>query len=258
MSSPGFNESVVIPREELSFEKAFLVIGVPGVGLVSKLAVDQMIRATKARPVAKLYSPHYPNQVLALNSGKLKAFSSDFYLAEVNGANLLFMKSDLQPMTVEGQYEVAAKALKYFKSVGGKVVLSFAGYVTPGVKKPGVIVSSNSKKLLGVLEEHGAKKPGVKAIPIVGLAGLMPSVARAHGLHGACLLVESTGAPLDAAAAKKAVSVVGELFSKKIDCKGIDARAKNAQKVLSQLKSQEKPKPAGAPAVSEDRLSYIR
>ncbi len=261
MTSPGFNESAVVPRRELLLEKAFLVVGVPGVGLVSKLAVDQLIRATKAERIATLYSPHYPNQTLALQKGKLKAFTTDFFYSRVNGFDLVFMKSDLQPLTVEGQYEVAAKAVEYFKSIGGRTVFSFAGYAVPGVKKPAVIASSTSKKLFEALSDYGAKKPPVKVIPIVGLAGLMPSVARVHGLHGACLLVETTGAPLDARAAKKAVSFLSEIVGEKIDVKGIDERARNAERVLNQLRSQQKPQPAitpsGAPATSDDNLSYI-
>lgn len=258
MISPGFNESVVIPKRELSLNKAVLVVGVPGVGLVSKLAVDQLVRATKAECVATLYSPHYPNQTLALQKGKLKAFSTNFYYAKVNGVDLVFMKSDLQPLTVEGQYEVAAKAISYFKSIGGKIVLSFAGYVTHGVKKPKVIASATSKKLFEFLLDCGAIKAPVTAIPIVGLAGLVPVVAKAHGVHGACLLVESTGAPLDAIAAKKSVSFLSEIIGSPIDAKGIDKRARNAQKLIKRLQQQNKPKPAGAPAMPEDRLSYIR
>jgi len=261
VTSPGFNESAVVPKRELFLDKAFMIVGVPGVGFVSKLAVDQLIRATKAERVATLYSPHYPNQTLALQKGKLKAFTTNFYYSRVKGFDLVFMKSDLQPLTVEGQYEVAAKAVEYFKSIGSRTVFSFAGYANPGVKKPGIIASTTSKKLFEALSDYGAKKPPVKVIPIIGLAGLVPSIARVHGLHGACLLVETTGATLDAKAAKNAVSFLSEIVGEKIDVKGIDERARNAERVLKQFQSQQKPQPAiapsGAPAASDDNLSYI-
>ncbi len=275
---PDFANSVITvnvkkgKQQKPRLENAVLVIGLPGIGLVSKMAVDHLTRETKARRFATLYSPHFPNQVLALKNGKLRAFTMRFYWKKLRKRSVVFLRGDLQPLTVEGQYEVAAKILSFAKSLGVTRVVAMAGYAvqktggsSQGTQKPGVYCASTNKKFGEEFRKAGAK-PSAGVVPIVGMAGLVPALARVYGLNGACLLVETPGTTIDPNGAKALVELLGKWLGEKFDSRELEKRAKRAEKMLRKFEEQSQqgaqaPK-TGAPAVPEpikrETLNYIR
>ncbi|MDP3742608.1 MAG: PAC2 family protein, partial [Candidatus Micrarchaeota archaeon] len=199
---PQFTDSFVRIRKKVKAPKSMLLIGLPGVGFASKLAIDHLITQFKAERIATVYSPHFPNQVIATNHGNLRPFTLKFYYKKVNGKNLVFLKGDLQPLTVEGQYEVTAKALQFFQETGGEAVFAMAGLITPNVGQDRTVyLSSTHKKQLQQLQKTLGVKVNSNYIPIIGMAGLVPTLAPLYGLRGNCMLVETTGEHIDAVAA---------------------------------------------------------
>ena len=266
-NQPSFNESVV--RFKPSFEKtrlkkALVLVGLPGIGLVSKMAVDHLTRIFKAKKIALINSPHFPNQVLALKNGRLRAFSIKFYHKKINGKNIILVRGDLQPLTVEGQYEVSGKILEIARKLGATTIIAMAGYATntKTEKKPTIYYSTTSTQLAKKLRAFGAKTPA-RVVPIVGMAGLVPALASAYGMQGACLLVETPGTVIDARGAKALLELLEKFLRKKIDFKELDERAKNAENALRKVEEQavQAQKLAGAPATAEPlkkELTYIR
>lgn len=263
-----FNETIVVPKkgvEQPALENALLIVGLPGIGLVSKMAVDHLSRLLHAECIASIYSPHFPNQVLSLRSGRLRPFSMSFYRARIGSRDIALLRGDLQPLTVEGQYEVTGKILDYARSLGVSEVIAMAGYaLTKRVEKPAVYCASTSKKLLKKFEAIGARKTS-GVVPIVGMAGLIPALARAYRMHGACLLVETPGNAIDARGAKTLLELLGKYCGKSFDTKDLEERARKAEKLLSKLESQAaraRMLPAPAPAepepIKKDSLNYIR
>jgi len=252
-------------------ENAVLIIGLPGIGLVSKMAVDHLTRYTHARRFARLYSPHFPNQVLALKSGKLRAFTMRFYEKRLKKRDVVFLRGDLQPLTVEGQYEVTAKILSFARSLGVTRVIAMAGYAVQrnpvnSSEKPNVYCAATSESLHGEFKRVGAK-PTTGVVPIVGMAGLVPAIARVYGIEGACLLVETPGTMIDPHGAKELVEFLGKWLGEKFDTHDLEKRAKRAEKMFRKMEeqaqsAQAQPAKTGAPAAPElikrEALTYIR
>ncbi len=266
MPGPQFTDSFVRVKKKVKASGAILLIGLPGVGFASKLAVDYLVHQLEAERVATIYSPHFPNQVVATATGNLRPFTLKFYYKKLNGQKLFLLKGDLQPLTVEGQYEVAAKALEFFAASGGKRVFAMAGLVTqiPRSKKREVYASSTHQAELADLK----KKLGVSVtssfIPIVGMAGLIPALAPLYRLRGSSLLVETTGEAIDPVAASRLVDLVGLLVNKRIPVDALNKKAKQAKLNLEKMAQKqagqlEQPAlPGAAPAEPRDSLSYIR
>ncbi|MEM0475332.1 MAG: PAC2 family protein [Candidatus Norongarragalinales archaeon] len=248
--------------------------GLPGIGLVSKMAVDHLARETAARRFATLYSPHFPNQVLALKNGKIKAFSMRFYEKKFkHGSEVVFLRGDLQPLTVEGQYEVTAKILRFARSIGVTRVIAMAGYavqktgaLSRAAGAPAVYCAATSESLYNEFKRLGAK-PAAGIVPIVGMAGLVPTLAPVYGMHGACLLVETPGTTIDPRGAKALVSFLGAWLGEKFDAQDLEKRARRTEKMLRKFEEQAQAaatqqSKAGAPAAPEpikrESLSYIR
>ncbi|MBI4360911.1 PAC2 family protein [Candidatus Micrarchaeota archaeon] len=238
MVEASFSESFIRVKKKPRLKKPLLIVGLPGIGFVSKLAVDHLVRELSAKPFATLYSPHFPNQVLALKNGRLRAFCMKLYYAKLQGRDLVLLRGDLQPLTVEGQYEVSAKLLSFFRDLGGKDVLSMAGYAIQRQQKtPNIFAYATSKTLAQSLYKLGAKPTGV-IVPVVGMAGLLPALSKLYGLRGACLLVETAGQNVDAVGAKHLVALLGRLLKRKFDVKALEARAKKSQVMIKRIEQQ--------------------
>lgn len=261
---PQFTDSFVRQARKVKADNGVLFIGLPGVGFASKLAVDHLVKQFKAEKIATVYSPHFPNQVIATAKGNLRPFSLKFYFKKIGGKNVFFLRGDLQPLTVEGQYEVTAKALEFFQETGGENVYAMAGLVTQSNEKERQVhVSSTHKSQLHTLGKALPVKVNSSFIPIVGMAGLLPTLAPLYGLTGTCMLVETTGEAIDAAAATKLVEIVGKLVGKKIPVDGLKKRAEkaksNLEKMARQAAQEPQALPGAAPALpTKDSLSYIR
>ena len=265
MTFPSFTESFVRIKRKPKLKNPLLVIGLPGVGFVSKLAVDHLVKSSKAEKIATVYSPHFPNQVLAMKSGRLRMFTLGFYFKKFGKRDVVFLRGDLQALTVEGQFEVSAKILEFARDLGCRQVLAMAGYAVSGKKgKPAVFCTSTSKSLFQKITAAGASKPP-NAIPIVGMAGLLPSLSKLYGLQGACLLAETNGTAMDSAAAKSLLELISKFAGLgKLDFKPLDERVKKAEKMFKTLEAQQQ---AGAmPAApviqptaveKKDALRYI-
>lgn len=261
-----FTESFITETQRPKLKNPVLIVGLPGIGLVSKLTVDHLVRSLKAERFAVLRSPHFPNQVLAMNDGKLRSFSMRFYVKRLKKRDVVFVRGDLQPLTVEGQYEVTGKILSYFASLGGKDVVAMAGYaVNKKQPKPTVYCASTNKQMHESFKTLGAKTCGV-IVPIVGMAGMLPALSKAYGMRGACLLVETPGNTIDHHGAKELVVMLAKWLGEKFDTKMLEVRAKKAQKILSQIESQARmeeqaamaARPVLTDALKKEQLSYIR
>ena len=261
---PQFTDSYVRRLKTVKSDNALLFVGLPGVGFASKLAVDHLVRQLKAEKVATVYSPHFPNQVIATAKGGLRAFCLKFYYKKVNGKSVYFLKGDLQPLTVEGQYEVTSKSLQFFKEMGGVKVYAMAGLVTQAQKERSIHVSSTHQKELKHLKKTLGVKINSNYVPIVGMAGLIPTLAPLFDLTGSCMLVETTGEAIDPIAAGKLVEMFGKMVGKKVPVDDLNKRAKRAKDNLEKLSRQPMPQeptaamPGTAPAMPKETLSYIR
>ncbi len=258
---PTFQSSELAVVAQPKLNSPILVAGLPGIGLVSKLATDNLVKALGAKPLAKLHSPHFPNQVLALKNGKLRTFSMKFYYAKAGKRDVVVLTGDLQPLTVEGQYEVTARVLNYFKSLGGKTVVSMAGFATnKKTDKPKIFCSTTSKKFLKALLSMGGSA-SEQVVPIVGLAGMIPALSKLYGLRGACLLVETPGTIADAGGAAHLTKMLSKLLDCKISTTDLEKQAKKVSKIMEKMEKQaqtaEQAAYVGAKA-DLDTMRYIR
>ena len=257
---PSFASSELAVFSKPKMSSPILVAGLPGIGLVSKLATDNLVKSLGAKPLALLHSPHFPNQVLALKSGKLRTFSMKFYHAKAGKRDVVVLTGDLQPLTVEGQYEVTARVLNYFKSLGGRTVVSMAGFATNKKSdKPKIFCSTTSKKFLATLVSMGGAV-NEQVVPIVGMAGMIPALSKLYGLKGACLLVETPGTIADAGGAAHLTRLLSKIFDAKISTADLEKRAKKASKIIEKMEKQaqaaEQSAYVGAKA-DHDTMRYI-
>ena len=229
---------------------AVLIEGLPGLGLVGKIAVTYLIERLGAEKVAELYSPHFPHYAETDDRGRLRLLRNEFYLWRGAERDILFLTGDCQAQTTEGQYEVAEEVARYAKQVGVGLIVTVGGFSEAVTGVPGVVASSTDGETLDRLKKLGVKvsPPGN---PIVGMAGVLVAVAGMMGIKAVCLLGETRGYLPDVKAAREVLRVLREFLGIDVDLEGMEEEVRRSERIAEEFKRIEKR------TVVEERITYI-
>jgi uncharacterized protein (TIGR00162 family) len=217
-----------------------LVAGLPGLGLVGKIAIRYLIRQLKAQRFAYLYSPHFPYFVLVNKKGSVRLLRGVFYFwKNVAGVNdFVFFTGDSQSQTIEGQYEIADCMLDFCKQRNVKAIVTIGGYRVETKDKPKVFVAATGQDVLDKALRAGAVVSD-SGSPIVGTAGLILGLARFKKIDALCLLGETRGYLPDPLAARSVLEVLKATFGLDVDLAGLDADIAKAETMVARLQKIE-------------------
>lgn len=259
----NFNETVLHEKMKIKAKEGVLLVGLPGIGLISKLSVDYLIKELQAEKICTVYSPHFPNQMISKPNGRLKPITMGLYYKKLKTNEFFFLSSNVQPISVEGQYEVSGKILNYCKDTGIKEIIGMAGYaINKKIEgKPTIYVSGTDEKLVkGFISKQQAKKVEFP-VPVVGMAALLPGLSKPFGLKGVCLLVETTGNTIDANASKFLLTMLEKRYSVNFGDKNTATRANKIESAIKASQGDQKAPLVPVPETTSqesDQLRYIR
>ncbi len=254
-------ETFVKQLKNVQLRKPILIEGLPGLGLVGKIATRYMIRRLKAEKFAKLYSPHFPYYVLVNKKGNIRLLQAAFYYwKNPNGENdLILFTGDSQAQTIEGQYEISDTILEFARKHGTETIITLGGYRKEVETEPKVIAAATTPKLLKrALEANATLSP--TGSPIVGTAGLILGLARLKQVSALCLLGETRGYLPDPKAAKSILQVLQKILNIDIDPSGLDKQIAKAEKIVEKIRKMEEERikrVEKAKKEDEDRITYI-
>ena len=234
-----------------------LVCGLPGSGYVGKLAADHLVDIFKLKKVAEFSSETFPPQATVKGDGTVELPKGEMYFAAAGrGKSVFVFTADAQPTTSEGEYELSDAVVGYAKKCGVTKVYTLAAYITGSFsKEPRVFGAGTSKGMLESLSEKGATL--MKDGGISGMNGILIGVAALRGLEGACLLGETSGYVVDAAAAKSVLEVLSKVVGLPIDTSKLKEKAEETQKVISQLQALAESRETSPQPRQEPRPGYI-
>jgi uncharacterized protein (TIGR00162 family) len=212
------------------------IAGLPGLGLVGKIAIRYLIKQLKAQRFAYLYSPHFPYFVLVNKKGSVRLLRGVFYFwKNTAGQNdFIFFTGDSQSQTIEGQYEIADCMLDFSKARGVKAIVTIGGYRVETKDKPKVFVAATGQDVLDRALRAGAVVSD-SGSPIVGTAGLILGLARFKRIDALCLLGETRGYLPDPLAARSVLEVLKATFGFDVDLAGLEEDIARAEKMVSRL-----------------------
>jgi uncharacterized protein len=227
-------------RASIQANKPILIEGLPGLGLVGKIAIRYLIKQLKAEKFAYLYSPHFPYFVLVNKKGNVRLLRGAFYYVKnPTGPNdVILFTGDSQSQTIEGQYEIADKMLDFAKKHKVDTIVTIGGYRMETEGKPKVIVAGTNQPILDKALAAGAMVSKTGS-PIVGTAGLILGLARFKKIDAVCLLGETRGYLPDPQSARSVIEVIKNMFNLNIDLEGIDEEITKAEKMVVRLQKIE-------------------
>ncbi len=172
---------------------AVLIEGLPGIGNVARLTVDYLIDKLKAVKLFEVFSDVMPNSVAVTDDSLIKMFSVEFFHVKVNGRDLVFVASDVQPSSDTESYALCKKIIDLAVKIGVKQVITIGGIGLPEAPtKPLIHAVVNDKRLIKDLEGFNLVFDGNDTVKIIlGATGLILGLADLNGLSGFSLLVET-------------------------------------------------------------------
>lgn len=224
-------ETRIIEERRISAKKPVLIEGLPGLGYVGKIVVTYLIRQLRAERFASLYSPFFPYYVLS-ERGDIRLLRIEFYHAKTELFDLVFLTGDCQPTSSEGQYEVASKILDLAKRYGVNLLITLGGF--NGMDEGKTVGASTSEALLKKLREEGVEVD-LPGNPIVGITGILLSLAHFYGIDAVCLLGETRGYPPSLKPAKRVLEILSKLLGLKIDLKKMDEQILKSDELKGKL-----------------------
>jgi uncharacterized protein (TIGR00162 family) len=217
-----------------------LIEGLPGLGLVGKIAIRYLVKQFGAKKFAYLYSPHFPYFVLVNKKGNARLLRGAFYYVknETGIHDIILFTGDSQSQTIEGQYDIAENIISFAKKYGVGTIVSIGGYRMETEGKPKVIVAGTNKTILVKATSAGAVVSETGS-PVVGTAGLILGLARFKKIEAVCMLGETRGYLPDPLSARSVIEVIKNLFNLNIDLAGIDREVDKADKMVVRLQKIE-------------------
>ncbi|WP_457754420.1 proteasome assembly chaperone family protein [Thermococcus sp.] len=242
-------ETIVVVYEKPEIYDPIFIEGLPGIGLVGKLAAEHLIQELNAKKFAELYSPHFMHQVLIKKDSTVDLMKNEFYYwksPDDEHRDLIIITGDTQvpPTDSYGHFEVVGKMLDFVEQFGTREIITMGGYQVPELQgEPRVLASFTDlntkekyKKILGDSVIFREDEGGA----IVGAAGLLLGIGKLRGMKGACFLGESLGYIVDAKAAKSVLTVVAKVLNLEIDMTALEERAKETEEILRKVQEMQR------------------
>jgi len=254
-------ETFVKETLKIEAKDPILIEGLPGMGMVGRIATRYLIKQLSAQRFAELYSPHFPYYVLVNKKGSVRLLRAEFYFwKNQTGQNdLLFLIGDSQAQTIEGQYEVTNSILDFAQKLGTKMIITIGGYRQEAQETPQVMaVSTNPELLKKALEARAIASPSGN--PIVGTAGLLLGLGKFKKIDALCLLGETRGYLPDPKAAKSVLEVLQKIVGFEVDLSGIDSQVEKSKELVAKMREIEERRESYARKMrrsEEERVTYI-
>lgn len=214
-----------------------MLIAVPGVGNVGKLVLDTMVEHHESRLLAKLIHPDLPPHATMSEHGLLTPPHLAVHAVEIGSQTIIAITGTGQPMTPRGQHELAEAILKMAKSES-EMLLVLAGLsADPG--DDGVHFTCADLKVRESLQESGivisSEQP---AGGMLGLAGLLVSLAPMYGVPSAACMSETIGTSVDIQAADRLAKRISIDFSLDLDLP-IDNTSDTAARLFAMMEGRD-------------------
>ena len=197
-------------------EHTAVIEAVPGIGNVGKLVVDGLVSTNESELIGMILHPDMPPHATLDSQGILKPSHIAINSVNIGDENIICIGSDAQPMTASGQFEVAEKILQIIDNFSGSTLYVLAGLRMPP-ESQNIHVVCSDVKMKKHLESQGLESmTGQPESGMIGLAGLLVSLAPMYSVDTIGLVAETIGGAIDASAAERLSMFLEEKFEHKV------------------------------------------
>ncbi|MHA1733162.1 MAG: PAC2 family protein [Promethearchaeota archaeon] len=228
------------------FHEPVVAIGMPGIGLVGKAAVEYLVEKLGLEKVLEVYCQDLPGQTIVQEDGTLKLPAIQVYFKAFGGSapDLFVLTGDAQPVNSRGIYELAEYLAGTFLGWTG----SYGGFVSTGALVPEFLPEEVMVHVCGThldfvqqfLDLGPNKCQKMTSGFITGANGVFPTwMGVHHDIASACILADTI--PIletDPRASKAIVEVLVDLLGYDIDFADLTRKVEEMEQQLSDANHQ--------------------
>lgn len=231
-----------------------LIEGLPGVGYVGALVVEHLLEEIESELIAKIYSEHFPPQVLVDESGLAELVCIECHVVSIDDRDLLLLSGDQQAATGVGHYRLTEAVLDLATDFSVESIYALGGVPTGElIEEYGVLGAVSDSNLREPLEDVGVEfRENEPAGGIVGISGLLLGIAKRRGISATCLMGETSGYLVDPKSARVVLEVLQNMLDFKVDFTSLDERADDMEEVVGKIQEMEQQS-----LPTDDDLRYI-
>ena len=214
-----------------------MIVGLPGIGNVGKIAVDFLADELKTRKIIDFFSYSFPNAVFVNEESLIEIPIIEVYHKKLKNFDLFLGCGDIQPIEDVGCYEFCELLLNEYKKLGGKRIITLGGVGLQHVpKEPKIYCTGSSKKFIedftkGISVE---KRVYGKVGPIIGVSGVLLGMAPRFGMKAITLLAETYAHPmyLGIKGSREIIKILKKKLGLGINLKDLDKEIKEMESEL--------------------------
>lgn len=237
--------------KESEFENPVAVAGLPGIANIGKLAVEYLINELETEKFAELYTDHFPGWVVR-DSGLVEGLRVNFYEGGLDGfdRDFILVTADAQASSSTGQYKLSRKMIDIVADQAAGMMITMAAFLAPREDKSLVVGAATDTETAKLIGDHGVEL--LEGGRIVGMNGLLVSLAYERGIGGCCLLGTTLGGVTDESASENVLSALSDVLGFDLDLTNFEDQVPDLPKL--------KPPKMKMPSITgaEEDISYIR
>ena len=228
MRQPNGNAFTYLHKvSEVKINPPVVVIqGLPGMGLIGKIAANYLINFFDAQEIARIYSSFFP-PVVQIDSktsmGRLARM--EIYAITKTTPNLLILTGDAQPHDI-GIIQVLNSVLDYVIELKADTLICLGG-LRVHEEGPEIAGFGYDKQTLEWLEKNDVTL--LKGGEVTGAVGVLSALAAERKLKSFGLLGKLTLAGTDPKASKALLKLLAKLYPLKLELKDLDLTIEEAQ-----------------------------
>jgi len=249
----------ILKIKSFSVKNPVMIVGLPGIGNVGKIAVDFLIEEFKAEKICDVISNEYPHAVFVNEKNLAELPQISIFKAKLGKRDVLIMTGDVQPINERSCYDFCDEVLKFLKKLGGKFVITIGGIGLREIpEKPIVYVTGSREKVVKEYCVKGVRRDiwGVVG-PIIGVAGVMVGISERYNINSVCYLSQTFGHPnyIGIKGSKEVINILEKVLNFKVNVKRLN---KEISKIEGELKLKTKAiKELQEKKKAPEELSYI-
>lgn len=218
-------------------QECVVLSAMPGIGNVGKLVIDGLLLKHPSRTLGWIIHPDFPPHSNMDSGGLMRPPRIEISSVILpDGNTLVVVTGVMQPMTAAGQFEVSESILELVAESRSPRLLVLAGLASGPSDRSIHVICSDSKVRDGLESDDIEVSRDQPEGGMIGMAGLILSLAPTAGVHASGIVAETIGTSSDVLAADRLSNWIEEAFEIPLDL-DLDTTKQTAKRLMETIDS---------------------
>ena len=196
--------------------KAVLIVGYPGIGRTAEVTVRFLARSFRAKRIGTITSPYFSTQAVVDKRGRARLLGVQIFLKNRKEGDVMIALGEQHQELMGGELEASRILLKFFKKIGGDLVIAVGGHVEQPKAENRVYALVTDPSMLEYAKNLELELAPT-GTPIVGSVGITLGLCRLLGIRGMGLLgLTNVGGP-DLESSRQVLEKMDKLLNANLD-----------------------------------------